>query len=227
MTFVFKTLKTVRDYEKAVKPPLSAKSPQDIRRAVRIAVVDDRDFSPLTNLQQHQFDITHLHDIETTETIQPYPVILMDLQGVGLSLHPHLQGAHLIKEIKKNFPEKFVIAYTGGAEPDILALGVEVADKYTQKDTSIDDWCDILDEGTRAVADPIVVWRKTLHRLIDEEATPLELASLEDALVRSLLENPSSVPQRLQTVAKRLKLSPNLLAIINSLAANAIFALIG
>lgn len=217
--------KSLRDYEQTLTTPIAPRSVQEVRRSVRIVVVDDRDFAPLRNLQQNQFDITRLHDVETTELIQAYPVVLVDLQGVGTSMNPTLQGAHVIREIKAHYPEKYVIAYSGGAEPQLVAPAVETADKYTQKDTSIKDWCEILDEATRDVADPTRFWRKTRYRLLDEGATPYEVACLEDSFVRALLDNPSDAHSRLLATAKKLNISPNVKSIINSLAASTIFSL--
>lgn len=225
MRILWKSLKSLRDYEQTLPTPVIPRSVQEVRHSVRIVVVDDRQFAPLRNLQHNQFDITHLRDVETTELIQAYPVVLIDLQGVGTSMNPHLQGAHLIREIKAHYPEKYVIAYTGGAEPQLLALAVETADKYTQKDTSIQDWCEILDEATRDVADPTRFWRKTRFRLLEEGATPFEVACLEDSFVCALLENPSVAHSRLLTTANKLDISPNVKAIINSLAASTIFSL--
>ena len=225
MKFLWKPLNSLRDYEQAHPTPSVTRSVQDVRHSVRIAVVDDREFAPLRNLKNNQFEITHLRDVETTELLQAYPVVLVDLQGVGTSMDPHMQGAHLIREVKAHYPEKYVIAYTGGAEPQLIALAVETADKYTQKDTSIQDWCEILDEATRDVSEPTRFWRKTRIRLLEEGATPFEVACLEDSFVCALLKNPSAAHSQLQKTAIKLDVAPSVKAIINSLAASTIFSL--
>ncbi len=226
MRVIWKELKSIEEVDKDLQLLFPKKNLQEVRRSVRIVVIDDKDFSPLQSLQKHQFNIAHLRDLSTIDTVRDYPVVLVDLQGVGRELNPRQQGAHLIREIKAHFPEKYVIAYTGGAAPDLLVPSVETADKFTQKDTSIEDWCELLDEGTLAVIHPAVVWRKNRSRLLDKGVTPFQLACLEDTLVRSLLADPSTVPQSLQLKSARLNLSPDIRAIVGSLVSNALFALI-
>ena len=202
------------------------KSLQDVRRMVQIAVIDDKDFSPIRNLQQHQFNITHLRDITTIDTIRSYHLVLVDLQGIGRELNPNQQGAHIIREIRAIYPEKYIVAYTGGAPPELLVPSVETADKFTQKDTSIEDWCELLDEGARTVIHPAVVWRKNRHRLLDKGVTPFQLACLEDTLVRNLLKNPSSLAITMESKSVELNLSSDVRTILSSLIANAVFALV-
>lgn len=226
MRILWKELRSIDEADKDFRVLFPQKSLQDVRRSVRIVVIDDKDFSPLQNLQQHQFSITHLRDLSTIDTIRDYPVVLVDLQGVGRELNPRQQGAHLIREIKANFPEKYVIAYTGGAAPDLLVPSIEVADRFTQKDTSIEDWCELLDEGTLAVIHPAVVWRKNRTRLLDKGVTPFQLACLEDTLVRSLLANPSAISTNLELMSAKLKLSSDIRTIVNSMISNALFSLI-
>ena len=226
MRVLWKELRSIDEVDKDLQLLFPKKSLQDIRRSVRIVVIDDKSFSPLQNLQQHQFSITHLRDLSTIDTVRDYHVALIDLQGVGRDLNPTQQGAHLIREIKANFPEKYVIAYTGGAAPDLLVPSIEVADKFTQKDTSIEDWCELLDEGTQAVIHPAVVWRKNRARLLDKGVTPFQLACLEDSLVCSLLTDPATISQSLDIKAAELNLSPDIRTIVASMIANALFTLI-
>lgn len=226
MKVLWNDLKSIEQVDKDLQLLFPQRSLQDIRRSVRIAVIDDKDFSPLQNLQQHQFNITHLRDLSTIDTIRDYPVVLVDLQGVGRELNPRQQGAHLIREIKANFPEKYVIAYTGGAAPDLLVPSVQAADRFTQKDTSIEVWCELLDEGTLAVLHPAAVWRKNRSRLLDMGITPFQLACLEDTLVRALLADPSTIGKSLDAKTSELNLSPDVRTIISSLIASALFSLI-
>ena len=226
MKFLWKELRSIEELDKDLQLLFPQKTLQDVRRSVRIVVIDDKDFSPLQNLQQHLFNITHLRDLSTIETIRDYPVVLVDLQGVGRELNPRQQGAHLIREIKAHYPEKYVIAYTGGAAPDLLVASVEIADKFTQKDTSIEDWCELLDEGALAVIHPAVVWKNNRYRLLDMGVTPFQLACLEDALVRSLLADPSTLSQSLDAKTAELNLAPDVRTIVSSLIASALFSLI-
>jgi DNA-binding NarL/FixJ family response regulator len=58
-----------------------------------------------------------------------------------------MQGAYLIEEIKRNYPEKAVIAFTGGAtNSNISKRAAAAADDYLRKDASIEDWRELLDK---------------------------------------------------------------------------------
>jgi DNA-binding NarL/FixJ family response regulator len=102
-------------------------------------------------------------------------------------MNPSMQGAHLISEIKKNFPQKYVLAYTGGAQGAILERSIQIADDYLKKDVDIDDWCDHLDNAIEILANPAKIWRQVRHRLLDAGISPYQLAVLEDTFVRNAL----------------------------------------
>ena len=106
----------------------------------------------------------------------------------------------------------------------MLAPSIIAADKFTPKDTSIDDWCELLDGAIRAVENPATVWKALRHKLLDEGTTPFELARLEDTLVRSLLKKPSMTTMKLNEKASQLTLSENARAIIASFLGSALFA---
>jgi hypothetical protein len=59
--------------------------------------------------------VTLLGDPSNVDAVVPHNIILCDVQGVGHSLDSKKQGAFLIREIKAHFPDKYVIAYTGGS----------------------------------------------------------------------------------------------------------------
>jgi hypothetical protein len=94
-------------------------SNKDKRAQVKIGVVDDQVFTPQvftpkSNLENSGYKIDYLGDISSVDKIAPYHITLCDLQGVGTALDAKKQGAFIIREIKRNYPEKFVVAYTGG-----------------------------------------------------------------------------------------------------------------
>ena len=103
---------------------------------------------------------------------------------------------------------------------------IQIADKFTQKDTSIENWCELLDSGARSVVHPAIIWKKHRHRLLDKGITPFQLACLEDSLVRALLDDPQTVPKRLESKSTQLNLSSDVRTIISSLIASALFSLL-
>lgn len=126
----------------------SAVQTNDVTRRglVPIGVIDDEAFPPQPTLQNNGYNINVLGDIKKISEVEPFNIILCDLQGVGRHLDERNQGAYLIDEIKRNHPEKFVIAYTGGTSDSSIALkAAEVADFFLRKDADIQEWRDKLD----------------------------------------------------------------------------------
>lgn len=100
-----------------------------------------------------------------------------------------MQGAYLIEEIKRNYPEKAVIAFTGGSANSNISRRAELAaDDYLRKDASIEDWRDVLDKHIRNLSDPIYVWQQLRNRLVRAEVAPIDLMKLEHAYV-SMIKN--------------------------------------
>lgn len=185
-------------------------------------VIDDENFSPIVNLKSNGFKIEVQTDIERISDVEDYSIILVDIMGVGLGFDPINQGAHLIHQMKKTFPEKFIIAYTGGANQDLTSIAAEYADKYLPKDTSVDRWCDVLDDACQTVSNPIKSWEKFRHRLLDKGISPINLAELEDTYVRSINSNPKETKEKLQEKSEKLGINSDIRHIISSVLSSII-----
>lgn len=220
------TYKSLRDLSEKRAENASTSSIMEARKSVRILLIDDQEFSALHNLKNNGFNVIRIEGIDRIEEVQDYPVVMVDLQGVGKTLNPTGQGAHLIQQTKKLYPEKYVIAYTGGATAALTSLAVEFADKYTTKDINVEKWCEYLDAAVQEVANPVAVWGKFRHRLLNQGVTPIQLAELEDAYVRGLLENPKALSNSVATRAIKAGIGVDVRNIIDGLIANVIFTMI-
>jgi CheY-like chemotaxis protein len=178
------------------------RSPAELRKSVQIAVIDDQPFAPEHNLKNNQFQIVTYTDIHKIDQLQEFPIILCDLQGVGLQLASDLQGAYLIEEIKRNYPEKTVIAFTGGSiNSNMSKRAAQAADDYLRKDASIEDWRDVLDKHIRNLSDPVYVWKQLRTRLVKADIAPLELLKLEHAYVSSIRAGAQATKAAIQDVS--------------------------
>lgn len=178
---------SINDLQRDKEMAARLRSPSELRRSIQIAVIDDQPFAPEHNLKNNQFQIVTYTDIHKIEQVHEFPIVLCDLQGVGLQLASDMQGAYLIEEIKRNYPEKAVIAFTGGSSNSNMSKrALAAADDYLKKDASIEEWRDVLDKHIRNLSDPIYVWKQLRLRLIKAEITPLELLKLEHAYVSSI-----------------------------------------
>jgi hypothetical protein len=128
-----------------------AKSQKDRRSLVSIGVIDDGPFEPKRNLENVGYRVSLLGDPANIDIVLPHNIVLCDVQGVGHSLDPRKQGAFLIREIKAHFPDKYVIAYTGGSMNQTLTReAIQSSDAFMKKDEIIEEWTEKLDGVIRA-----------------------------------------------------------------------------
>lgn len=222
-----KEWRSVNDLESSVRLKKNQKGKLELRESVQIAVIDDQPFEPATNLRNNHYNITHINDLQNINEIKGYAIILCDLQGVGAQLHGSLQGAHLIKEIKTHYPEKIVIAYTGGARTSAMArTAQQFADKFLKKDDDLDEWIGSLDDAIDKVADPVYMWKEFRKRLLDFGVTPFQLTKLEDAFVSGYEAGGDGANDNVQQAADGIGLTQDVRAVVQSFVASAIFKIL-
>lgn len=78
------------------------------RENFKIAVIDDQNISLIRKLKQHGYQITHFEDIEDIDRLSKYKIIICDIEGVGKQFGSKYQGGHLIQEINKHYPLKYL-----------------------------------------------------------------------------------------------------------------------
>jgi DNA-binding NarL/FixJ family response regulator len=225
MYFRIRKFLSVSDLEKELSLRNFHQRIIDNRSRFPVVVIDDKPFTPIEFLRRHNYHITHLFDVNQIDAVARFPIVLCDLLDVGSSLNPNLQGAGVIQEIKKSYPEKIVVAYTGGGPSPLVEKAIAIADGYLKKDASIDEWCEVLDDAISSQANPATVWRKVRLRLLDAAITPYELAVLEDAFTRNAIEGKEFQPA-LQKVADDLKVPPEIKTILSSLATSAVVQMV-
>lgn len=188
----------------------------DLRKRYKVAVIDDKPFTPSNYLQRNEYDITYFRDIDRIEQVQGYPLILCDLSGVGVSLNPQMQGAHIIGEIKRSYPEKYVIAYTGEGYSEIYERSIYVADDLLKKDITPGEWVEALDTAIEALSNPSIVWKSARVRLLRAGVTPYQLAVLEDVYVSKVIGGAPDLQAAMFERVDRLRLSGDVRAVIQS-----------
>ena len=207
--FYWPTPLSINDLQQDKKVSSNLRLPADLRRDIKIAVVDDQPFAPEHNLKNNQFQIVTYTDIHKIEQLAEFPIVLCDLQGVGLQLASDLQGAYLIEEIKRNYPEKAVIAFTGGStNSNISKRAILAADDYLRKDVSIEEWRDVLDKHIRNLSDPVYVWKQLRLRLIRADISPIDLLKLEHAYVSSIKAGAKNTKATLEEALKTSSSDP-------------------
>ena len=187
-----------------------------IKQEVKILVVDDNDVPFLDILQNNDYQIKHHEDITDLSVVNNYDIILCDIQGVGKSLNPTSQGAHLVKEIKKLFPFKQVIAFTANpADPGLLNT-LQKADNILKKDASEDDWIEALDECIQKFGNPIKQWKNIRQVLLDNNVSTKGVAHLESNFVKAIQRKNKNV--FLESQKDYPNISPEIWDILKGLA---------
>ena len=183
----FRSFKDINSLEKtmAIENIISSKI-VEYRKKIRILVIDDQEFTPQSNLTTLRYNIDYVSEIPNIDTVKDYHIILCDLKGVGRNFDKEGEGATLIRQIKREYPSIFIIAYSGGADADIIREVKEYADSFLAKDASITEWTEKLDNTIHDALNPVHAWKKVRVELL-KNITPYELAILEDEFVRSLV----------------------------------------
>ncbi len=178
-----KKFKTVRDW--------TQKNPMNLnphRELVHMCVIDDEGFSTdeLSALKYENVRVfekfTNLNDYSN------YNVILCDIKGVGQNIDPKLDGVAVARDIKKYYPEKIVLQYSGQSvnEYDDKFYENMQIDGFVEKSQSSKKLVDELDKYCAVFWDPASAWKyieKNLRRMGIEN---INIARFEDLYVRSL-----------------------------------------
>jgi DNA-binding NtrC family response regulator len=119
-----------------------------LRPLLTIAIIDDEKFRYTDILKQHKFDITELGDISDTKVVSEYAIVCCDIRGVGKKFGSNDEGGYLIKEIKRRYPDKYVIVYSGSGFSDpTFKRFLDECDDSIKKDADIERWVETLDSA--------------------------------------------------------------------------------
>lgn len=97
------------------KKPLSI---EEIKKRTQVLFVDDDSFEYiLSNIRLACWNVKQINDISNmdSEEIKNADIIFMDYKGVGEKLTPHDEGIGLMKALKRKYPDKHIIFYSGYA----------------------------------------------------------------------------------------------------------------
>mgnify|MGYP002318330657 FL=1 len=121
----------------------------DLRKKTDILIIDDEDFAPQEFLENNNYRFTNKSDIDNIRDVSEYPIILCDIRGIGKKISNAYEGAFVIQEIKKNYPEKIVLAYTASQYDPSYNSYIQKADDVLQKSLSTESWLDRIEYRSR------------------------------------------------------------------------------
>ncbi|RKV83231.1 MAG: hypothetical protein D8H97_08565 [Neisseria sp.] len=155
----------------------------------KILIIDDNDFPPLNKLRNNNFQITKFDDISSIQIVKEFPIVVCDIQGVGKELSDSTRGgAFIIKEIRNQYPDKYIIAYSTHSYDLVLQEYTKHADIFIGKGTSVEQWSSIFEEAIRICSNPIIRWKRFRSILLEKNMELYELFQLEQKYIQYLVE---------------------------------------
>lgn len=203
------------------------KAVKDRRSLVSIGVIDDSPFNPKNNLENLGYKISLLGDPGNLEAVKAHHIVLCDLQGVGQSLGGETQGAFVIKEIRDTYPEKYVIAFTGGAiNQSITREAMQASDDFLKKDADIETWVEKLDDIIQKLLDPYQVWQRERKALVKKEVDTRTILMLEDTFVKSIAAKTEYDKNKFVSFVESAKIGEDARSVVRSMIASGLFKLL-
>lgn len=169
-----------------------------LRREITIAIIDDDHFRFKEQLETNGYRVQELGpDISAVEQLEAYSVVACDIRGVAPKFGSDQEGAHLISEVRKIYPDKYLIAYTGSGYDARLNNKVSSADSSLNKDVPFDFWHSELEKAIKSMGNPKVRWMRFRKALAEDGIDAWDLFNLEQAFIRSIIDNdPNAVRNR-------------------------------
>lgn len=188
---------------------------QELKRKFQILIIDDNPPPMLDTLRRSGFNVRDIRDIETIETVEQYPIVACDIGGIGGSFRPgsHNGGLYVLKEIRKYYPDKFLIQYS--TKPQNIDSSLTNADVIFPKDTGIEAWQEQLEKALMELGNPKKRWMKIRRRLSDDGYDSHQIFKLEQAYIKSIQ---TDKPEYLKSDSLISGLSPELKKLITNFA---------
>lgn len=193
-----------------------------IRSRFRIAIVDNDPFEHTDELRKHGYDITELGDIRDFKAVAEYPIVACDVRDVGIHFGNSYQGAHVLAEIRRLYPDKFLIAYSGGVFGPTYKKYWDMCDVFLRRDVGTDQWVETLDRGIVELGDPVRHWSRVRKLLLDSGVSAFEVYLLEEAYIKSMLTKQS---YHLERAMDRVKKTTTAGEILDHIATGLVIAI--
>lgn len=137
------------------------------RNNIKIAIIDDMEVPYLESLRKSGYNVRHYKDIEDFEMLKSYSVIVCDIKGVGKSFGSKLEGAYIIKEARKLFPEKYIIAMSSAVYKISVNKVIGVADDKIARDSDLDHVSDSIGKAVNTMSSNRLRWLRLRDNLLN------------------------------------------------------------
>ena len=193
------------------------------RGKVPILCIDDEGLEYEGIIRHHGFNIRVVSDVDDIKAVSEYPIVICDIQGVGKAFKSQFQGAHIIEEIKKQYPNKVVIAYTGQKHDARYNKFFLMADAMYSKDIDSDQWVENLDQAVKKVVDPVAQWKRMREYLFRKDVSTRNVYLLELDYIESMLKKNKNILAN----SKALKgVNPDVRGVMQGFVASLLFSMV-
>jgi hypothetical protein len=207
-----------RDYNLKDLSDLQGKINVD-RYSRSIALIDDKIFSVVQGLRKHGFNINYFEDIENIDIIKGYDIIISDIKGVGKHLNSKLEGAHLLHEIHKRYPTKYLISYSDSVFDPTYNDYFKLCDVVKRKNVDIHDWVNTIEMAIKNINDPIYQWEKIRKILVENRFSTDWISKIEKGYIKSFVKKNDKYLLNNLTQTRGLSDSPAVKIAIESISA--------
>lgn len=172
----------------------SAEIDQSIRSQFKISCIDDNRFDEIERLALRGYELNHHLDIVKISQVEPYEILLCDIDGVGLYRDGAGSGVDLMKKITETYPHKYIIGYSGlqaksKKNRELIDMAKAYSDSYVFKQANIpvERWVEVLDNAILTLSNPYQNWKRIRNRIILRNPDVGGLDKVEDYYVRYVL----------------------------------------
>lgn len=126
----------------------------ELKKRTHVLFVDDEDFSTrLQSIRDAGWSVNQINDVTNFNCpeIEHANIIFMDYIGVGQALTPTDEGIGLLKEIKRRYPEKFIVFYSGYAGFIPGHEFHDIADAWIAKNSDPYVFVDLIEDAAKKI----------------------------------------------------------------------------
>lgn len=156
-----------------------------LKEQVKILIVDDNKPSDLIDiLRERGYKIYYKENISYQIETEPFDIILLDIRGIASVYGSIDEGFGFALDLKKDYPEKVVVSYSGESGRNISERINEI-DGFISKDTSADIWCSKLNEYIKRYCTVEYQWDAIAKKLKYNGIDDNTISSVKDEFIKS------------------------------------------
>lgn len=163
------------------------------RKKVRILFIDDGGFDtePLNKLGYKDIDVEY--DFKNMNMIESYDIIFCDINDVAKNIYPTGQGAELASEIKRTYPDKYVIIFSAQNQKPSFSKYYEDVDAVIDKTSDQRVFQNVIDQYISIQNNPIAYWENLEKVMLKQKLNKVYISKLEHYYVSSIIDNKNYV----------------------------------